>query len=64
MICGMKNAKGEQCVLEEGHGPNNQDWQHRPHKTRNDVVFTYTQERGKAYRQFGGGAQNLVATNW
>jgi hypothetical protein len=62
--CGMKNAKGDECVLELGHGPDNQDWKYRPHKTAKDDVFTYMQERGKAYRQFGSGAQNLVGNTW
>jgi hypothetical protein len=63
-LCGMKNAKGDECVLEHGHTHGGLDWKYRIHKTSKGDTFTYAQERGKAYRQFGSGAQNLVATNW
>jgi hypothetical protein len=52
-LCGMKNAKGEPCILAHGHNPN-RDWKYREHKTANDIEtgkhFTYMAERDRFSR--------------
>jgi hypothetical protein len=45
--CSLKNAAGEQCVLDQWHDAS-YGWKYRVHKTAEGRTFTYMVERDKA----------------
>jgi hypothetical protein len=50
--CGIKNAKGEPCVLEEWHDSSD-GWMWRKHRTVDGEDFTFMKERERARPQRG-----------